>query len=229
MKAGITLLFVFCTCNTVAQQPYNTVVVNRVIPPPTYLRDVFSTPLQSKPHAGIQGSCFLEDKWTLARLKAVGRNEMIDSFHMKLNVYDNKIHFMEKGVEMETTLRVEEIKIIDTGSKYFDKVFLSSFDEEKGFFEVAAEAGKLKMLKRHRVYLWETRPLGMEPQKRFEPGEELYFSSGHILYKANKSCLVLKDAFGGRKEVFDYISANKIRCNKEEDMSKLIAFIASLK
>lgn len=229
MNVGITLLFVLCMYDMVAQQPYNTVVANRVIPPPTYLRDVFSTPLQSKPHAGIQGSCFLEDKWTLARLKAVGRNEMIDSFHMKLNVYDNKIHFIEKGVEMEATLRVEEIMIIDTGSKYYNKVFLSGFDEEKGFFEVTAQAGKLKMLKRHRVYLWETRPLGMEPQKRFEPGEELYISSGSILYKANKSCIVLKDAFGSKKEVLDYISANNLKCNKDEDVRKLIEFIAALK
>ncbi|HEU5167553.1 MAG TPA: hypothetical protein VFU29_18540 [Chitinophagaceae bacterium] len=229
MKAGTTLLLVLFLYTSFAQNAYNTVTPTRaILPPPTYLRDVFTTPIQSKPHAGIQGTCFLEDKWTLARLKVEGRKEVIDSFHIKINVYDTKIHFMEKGVEMETTLKVEEIKIIDTESAFYNKTFLSNFDQESGFFEVLAEGGKWKVLKRHRVYLWESKPLGMEPQKRFEAGEELYFSSNRVLYKANKSCTFLKDTFGNNKKIFDYISENNIRCNKEEDMRKLIAFVASL-
>src|SRR5688572_25275249 len=135
MRVGITLVFAFTLYISYAQNaPYNTVVPPRVIlPPPTYIRDVFSSPYETKPHAGVVGSPFLEDKWTLARLKIEGRKQLIDSFHLKLNVYDNKIHFMdEKGVEMETTIRIEEIRIIDNSSAWLDKIFRSGFDQEKG-------------------------------------------------------------------------------------------------
>lgn len=222
MKAGATLLLVLCLYPSFAQN------AQVILPPPTYLRDVFTTPFQSKPQAGIQGTYFLDDRWTLARLKVVGRKEIIDSFHMKLNVYENKIHFMENGVEMETTLRVEEIKIIDTGSKYFNKVFISNFDEEKGFFEVVTDGGKLTLLKRHQAYISESKPLGMEPQKKFEPTTELFFSSGSSLYKSSKNCTFIKEIFGNDKRILDFISENNIRCNKEEDIKKLVAFVASL-
>jgi hypothetical protein len=217
MRVGITLLLVFSQYISSAQRP------------PMYLKDVFSTPYQTKPRAGIQGSPFLEDKWTLAQVKVEGSKQVIDSFHLKLNVYDNRIHFMsEKGIEMEATIRAEEIKIIDAASGYLDKIFLSSFDQEKGFFEVVAEGGKLKLLKRHRVFIAESKPLGMEPQKKFEPTIELFFSSGSVLYKANKSCTFVKEIFGTDKRVLDFISENNIRCNKEEDMKKLVAFVESL-
>jgi hypothetical protein len=136
----------------------------------------------------------------------------------------------EKGVEMEATLKIEEVTILDTASAYKNKVFLSNFDQESGFFEVVAGADKLKVLKRHRMIILESHPLGMEPQKHFEPSNpELFFCSGTVLYKANKSCTFIRDGFDIDKRVFDYISANNIRCNKEEDMKKLAAFVASLK
>jgi hypothetical protein len=222
MKVGITLLLGLFFYSSFAQRG--------ILPPPIYLRDVFSSPFQSKPHAGIQGTCFLEDKWTLVRLKVEGHKEVIDSFHVKINVYNNKIHFMsEKGVEMETTLKVEEIRIIDSSSAFYNKIFLSNFEQEAGFFEVVEDGGKLKMLKKHRALLWESKPLGLEPQKRFAPDEELYFSSGRVLYKANKSCTFIKDTFGSDKKILDYISSNNIKCNKEEDMKKLVVFVGSLK
>ena len=231
MRLGITLMFVFSLCISYAQNAsYNTVVPTRAfLPPPTYIRDVFSSPYETKAHADVKGSPFLEDKWTLARLKVEGRKQLIDSFHLKLNVYDNKIHFMdEKGVEMETTIRVEEIRIIDNSSAWLDKIFRSGFDKEKGFFEVVADGGKLTLLKRHRAYISESKPLGMEPQKKFEPTTELFFSSGYSLYKASKNCTFIKEIFGNDKRILDFISENNIRCNKEEDMKKLVTFVASL-
>src|SRR4030095_13907300 len=44
MKAGTTLLLVLCLYTSFAQN------ARVILPPPTYLRDVFTTPLQSKPH-----------------------------------------------------------------------------------------------------------------------------------------------------------------------------------
>jgi hypothetical protein len=231
MKAGMSLMFLFCIHSAFTQTPaYSNVSVPVQRRGPMYLRDVFSTPFESKPYAGIQGSPFLEDKWAMAKLKATGRNELIDSISIKLNIYDNKIHFLNnKGEEMQVALRIEEIKIIDSSSVWMNKIFLSDFDQESGFFEVIADGGKLKLLKRQRMFLWETKPLGSEPQRKLEPMDDLFFLINARLFKASKACLSIKDAFGNNEKIIDYIQANNLRCNKEEDMRKLVTFYASLK
>ena len=223
MKTGISLMFLFCIRTAFTQ----------TLPPPPhpmYLRDVFSTPFEPKPYAGIQGSPFLEDKWIMAKLKATGRNELIDSISIKLNIYENKIHFLNnKGEEMQVALRIEEIKIIDSSSVWLNKTFLSDFDQESGFFEVIADGGKLKLLKKYRMFLWETKPLGSEPQRKLEPMDDLFFLFNARLFKASKACLSIEDAFRNNEKVIDYIQANDLRCNKEEDMRKLVTFYALLK
>jgi len=231
MKTGIGLLFILCIYTSFAQTPSSgTVIVRAQAPPPVYLRDVFSTPFESKPYAGIQGSPYIGDGWLLAQLKVEGNNERIDSILIKLNIYSNKIHFRnENGEEMQTTLRVEEIKIIDSSSTLLNTTFLSSFEQDAAFFEVLADGGKLKLLRKHRVDIWETKPLGSEVQRRFEPRSELFFSSDRILFHASKNCSTIRDAFRNNEKMFSYISANNIRCNKEEDMRKLIAYYTTLK
>src|SRR6266487_1918219 len=132
MKAGMSLMFLFCIHTAFTQTPtYSNVSVPAPPRAPMYLRDVFSTPFEPKPYAGIQGSPFLEDKWTIAKLKVTGNNnELIDSISIKLNIYDNKIHFLNnKGEEMQVALRIEEIKIIDSSSAWVNKTFLSNFDQ----------------------------------------------------------------------------------------------------
>ena len=229
MKGAISLLFFLYANIAFAQNPVS-VSVPAISRPPTYLRDIFSTPFESKPYAGVQGSPFLEDSWQLAQIKVAGRKEVIDSLPIKLNVYDNRIHFKnEAGEEMQMTMQVEGIKIIDTNSAWRNAIFLTGFDQEKGFFEVVENGGKFNMLKKYSVAIQETKPLGSEPLRKFEPLEELFFSSGRILYKSNKSCLFVRDAFENNEKIFDYISANDIRCNKEKDMRKLVRFVASLK
>jgi hypothetical protein len=94
---------------------------------------------------------------------------------------------------------------------------------------VIADGGKLKLLKRYRLFLWETKPLGSEPQRKLEPMDDLFFLFNARLFKASKACLSIEDVFRNNEKVIDYIQANNLRCNKEEDMRKLVTFYASLK
>ena len=229
MRAGLSCFFILCFHSLVAQ---GTDVGVAPLQPghPIYLLDVSSTRVNSKPYAEIDGSPFINDNWLFARIKAEGREELIDSIAIKINAYANKVHFINfQGDEMQIALRIEEITIIDSSSKLYGAVFLSNFSQEGGFFRVIEDGGILKLLKKQRIYIWETRPLGMDPQRNFGIQEDLYLANSDVLYKPSKSCAVLREAFGNNDKVFDYISANKLSCNKEADLKKIVAFYTSLK
>ena len=222
MKAVIGILFFFCCFSAFSQT---------IRPgPPTYLRDVFRTRIDPKPYAQIKGSPFVDDNWLLARIKAEGRNELIDSLPIKINVYTNGVHFIdENGEEMQIGLRIEEITIIDSSSPLNKTVFLSNFEQEKGFFKVIADGGPPKLLKKLRIFIWEVQPLGLEVQRTFEVQDDLYLSFGSQLFKPTKSCIAIRNAFGNNEKVFDFISANKLYCNKEEDIRKILNYYSTLK
>ena len=59
--------------------------------------------------------------------------------------------------------------------------------------------------------------------------DDLFFLFNARLFKASKACLSIEDAFRNNEKVIDYIQANDLRCNKEEDMRKLVTFYALLK
>jgi hypothetical protein len=222
MKAGLGFLFIVCASSAFAQT---------IRPgPPIFIREVLSKHIDPNPWAGIEGSPIVTDRWLLARIKTEGRAELIDSLPIKINVFSNGVHFInETGEEMQIALRIEQITIIDKSSVLNNAVFLSNFSQEKGFFLVIADAGKLKLLKKLRIYIWEVQPVGMEVQRKFEIQDDLYLSYDNLLYKPSKSCTAITDAFGNNEKVLNYISENNLHCNKEEDMKKVVAFYASLK
>jgi hypothetical protein len=231
MKGAFGILFTFCFYSVLAQNnPFSDVPRNPASPPPpTYLRDVFSTPIDPKPYKGIDGSPFLDDNWLLAKIKVAGRTETYDSIPIKLNIYTNAIHFMNEGEEMQMAVNIEAVKIIDPGSAWNNTIFLSNFDQGPGFYQVLEDGGKLKLLKKLWVFVWEVQPPGLEKQRKFEIQGDLFLSSGTILYKSSKSCSATRDAFGQNEKLLDYISQNNLHCNKEEDMRQIVKFYASLK
>jgi hypothetical protein len=222
MKAGISILFFFCCFSSFSQTTRPG--------PPIYLRDVFRTRIDPKPYASIKGSPFVDDHWLLARIKAEGRNELIDSLYIKINVYTNGVHFIdENGEEMRIDLRIEKITIIDSSSALYKTDFLSNFNQEKGFFRVIADGGQAKLLKKLRIFIWEVQPLGSEVIRTFEVQDDLYLCFGTQLFKPTKSCIAIRNAFGNNEKVFDYITANRLFCNKEEDIKKIVNYYSTLK
>jgi len=222
------LLLIFFGQVAFAQNNSGNVVVPYNPPPPIYLRDVFTTPVEPKKYADIQGTPFLNDNWMLARLK-VSRYKIIDSISVKLNLYDRRLHFMnEKGEELQAAIEFEEIDIIDTNSKWQNSVFLPGIGNDKeAFFQLLADGKKIKLVKKLIVDKWESKAVGTGIQRRFELDERLYLFLNGELYKANKSCTSI-NAFRNDKNIQQFISTNNIRCNKEEDLKKLVDYINSL-
>jgi hypothetical protein len=225
MKGVFGIVFTFCFYSVLAQSPPPSVAItayaNR---PPTFLREVFSTHVDPKPMKGIDGSPFLDDNWLLAKIKVAGRTETYDSIPIKLNIYTNAIHFMNDGEEMQMAVNVEAVKIIDSGSVWNNTVFLSNFDQGPGFYQVLEDGGKLKLLKKLWVFVWEVQPLNSEKLRKFEIQGDLFLSSGSTLYKSSKACSAIRDAFGQNEKLLDYISQNNLHCSKEEDLRQIVRF-----
>jgi hypothetical protein len=199
-------------------------------PPPVYLRDLFTTPVEPKKYAAIQGSPFLDDNWMLARL-TLSKFKVVDSILVRLNLYERRLHFLdEKNEEMQAAIDFEQINIIDRNSKWYNSVFLPGIGHDKeSFVQIIADGDKIKLVKKLTVTLWEIKALNAETQKKFEQEEKLCLFANNILYKTGKSCSSVFDAFGNNSDVQKFISANNIHCNKEEELKKAVDYFNSLR
>ena len=197
---------------------------------PMYLREVFSQPFQSQKHAGINGSPFIYDKWLLASVQMID-DRVADSMYIRLNAYENKLHFIdENGEEMQATIAIKEIRITDNNPAWQGVVFRTGYKGGgNAFFRVLEDGKKMQLLKKYTVNKWETKALGEEDKKSFQLDEELFFGGYGNVYKQNKKCNSLSEAFEKKQdEILRYVSANDIKCNNEADMRKLVIYFNSL-
>jgi len=198
--------------------------------PAIYLRDVFSQPFQSQKHAGITGSPFIFDTWLLASVK-MGDDRVDDSVYIRINAYENKLHFKdENGEEMQSSVAIKEITITDKNPTWHGAVFRSGYKGGgNAFFQVLEDGKNMQLLKKWMVNKWETKALGEEDKKSFQLEDEIYFGGYGNVYKQNKKCSMLAEAFEKKQEeILRYAATNDIRCNKEEDMRKLVRYFNSL-
>ena len=227
----IALLFsVFSAAAQGVVVPGGGVVVSNVSPKPVYLRDLFQTALQPKDRAGMEGSPFINEEWLLARLD-LPDNRVADSIFVKLNALDNKLHFKgDNDEEMEATINMKQITIIDNDPLWHGIVFRTGFGgDPHAFYRVIADGPKIQVLKKQTVIKWETKVLGEEDKRTLKLEEETYFAANGILYKPNKKCAALSDVFGDKKEaMLRFITTGELSCNKESDMLKMAAYFNSL-
>lgn len=226
----ITILFSYTAIAQGAVVSGGGVMVSNSSRPPIYLRELFSQPFQSQKHAGINGSPFIYDNWLLASLKMTD-DRVADSIYIRLNAFENKVHFKdENGEEMQAVSAIKEITITDNNLTWHGVIFRTGYKGGgNAFFQVLEDGKKMQLLKKIIVTKWETKALGEEDKKSFQLDEEIFFAGYDNLYKQNKKCTSLAEAFEKKQEeILHYVSANDIKCNKEEDMRKLVRFFNSL-
>ena len=206
------------------------VVVQNASRPMMYLREAFSQPFQPQKHAGITGSPFIFDQWLLASVK-MGDDRVDDSIYIRLNAYENKLHFQdEKGEEMQSSVAIKQVTITDNNPSWHGVVFRSGFKGGgNAFFQVLEDGKNMQLLKKWMVNKWETKALGEEDKRSFQLEDEIYFGGYGNVYKQSKKCSSLAEAFEKKQEeIVRFVTTNDIKCNKEEDMRKLVRYFNSL-
>ena len=186
--------------------------------------DVFNPDIYS----GVEGSPYLSNEWAYARIKLID-NRVFDSVLLKVNLYENKVHFKdENGSEKMLAVPVKEIEIRDASSKWNTAVFVSGYGENKNiFYQALTDGKKAGLLKTVNVIIKETKVFNAPTQKNFEQQARFYIFSKGILYEENKNCSSLMNAFGNDSKVTSFISSNDIKCNKEKDLKKLVDYYNS--
>lgn len=235
MKLLLLSFTAFCISQLVMGQAGGSVgtggsIVLSTVRPPTYLREVMRNLEKPTYRADISGSPFIYENWLLASIK-LADDRFFDSVYIKLNVYKDKVHFMgDNGEEMEVTIRVKEIRIIDAASSWFGAIFRTGYSGAGGiFFQVLEDGKNIQLLKKIKVTVWETKALGEEDRKSFQLEEEAVFAINNEIYKQNKLCNKIAESVEKYEEKLrQFIADNNIRCNKEADMRKLVIFFNSL-
>ncbi|MEO6610777.1 MAG: hypothetical protein ABIT05_01555 [Chitinophagaceae bacterium] len=198
--------------------------------PPIYLRDVFRQPFQTQKHAGITGSPFIFDNWMLASIM-MADDRVADSVYIRLNAYENKVHFKdENGEEMQAIIAIKQITITDNNPTWHGVVFRSGYKGGgNAFFQVLQDGKNMQLVKKWMVNKWETKALGEEEKRSFQLEDEIYFAGYGNVYRQNKKCSMLSEAFEKKQEeILRFAATNDIKCNKEEDMRKLVRYFNSL-
>lgn len=196
---------------------------------PTFLRDVFRNRyIDPKPEGNVEGSVFLENKWVYGRIKAAGRIQTYDSVKLKLNIENGTVHFLdENNEEMTTTLQVEAILITDQNSGYNQTIFFSNLNQQRGFYQLIDDSGKLKLFKKLRLYKWESMPVNSEKIKHLEIEGDWVLTYNDKFVSLQKNCNTLKEIFADNTSMIKFITENKLHCNQESDLKKLVQFYAS--
>jgi hypothetical protein len=179
-------------------------------------------------YAKVEGSPYLSADWTYARIK-LADSRKFDSVLVKLDLYENKVHFKdEMGRERMVAIDVREIEIKDVTSKWNNAFFVTGIGENKReVYQVIADGAKARLLKKMNVIIKETKDFNKPEKSSFELQNILCIYSKDVLYVEKKNCLSAVPAFKDDNKVTAFISTNDIKCNKENDLIKLVNYYNS--
>ena len=233
----LVLILIGSLVESHAQGAYNPVaggtVVNDYNKPPMFLKDLFRDGQAPKLYSDINGSPFLFDNFLLARIRFFD-DRYADSVLVKLNIYDNKVIFVSENMEeMQVSIPVKQIEIIDSRNpSWFGNIYRSNLMMGgSSFFQVIADGPKAQLLKKVMVKVWETRSLGDQQKKNFQYEDELYIATDNTVFEAGKKCGAFINAMAEKfhEPVQQFVTTNNIRCNKDDEMKKLVDYCNSLK
>jgi hypothetical protein len=180
--------------------------------------------------SNIDGSPFVTNDWLLAKI-IIDSNKVYEKILIRLNVYDNKIHFRDtEGKERMLSANVKEVQITDANSTLNNAIFISGFAPNKNvFFKVLADGPKIRLLEKLSARKTDVKVFNGEPKIQFDVDKEVYFYSVSVknMFKGTKKCAEILEVFGNDKKVTEFAYLNGLRCNKRDEALKLVQFYNS--
>ena len=180
--------------------------------------------------SNIDGSPFVTDDWLYAKV-TVDSSRIYENVQIRLNVYDNKIHFKDtEGKERMLNVKIKEIQITDGRSEFNNAIFITGIAPNKNqFYRVLTNGSKIRLLQKFSARKSDIKVFNGEPKMQFDVDKELWFYSVQVknMYKQTKKCEEIMEVFGNDKKITDFVYKNGIRCNKKDDVLKLVEFYNS--
>ena len=187
-----------------------------------------STLFLPETYSKIEGSPYLFTEWVYARVK-LADSRKFDSVLINLDLYEDKVHFKdEMGHVRMVAIDVREIEIKDMSSKWNNALIVTGYGENKHeFYQVIANGTKASLFKKMNVIVKMTKDFNKPEKNSFELQNVLYIHSKDALYVEKKNCLSTIPAFKDDNKTMAFISSNDIKCNRENDLAKLVNYYNS--
>jgi hypothetical protein len=192
--------------------------------------------IKEKKYVGIEGSAYLTEEWNSGTFIDVdGKNR--GDHKLRYNIYDDEVETIREGKEISLNHRiVKEFQIYgleegDLVNKYIFRSGYPANDEfsEKSFYQVLADNGDYKLLKKHscKITQFESKGYGANTvtEKFLQSTKYFIYSENDGFRKVSKSKKSIYDTFPEYEdELKSYIKKNKLNIKKDEDFAQLIYY-----
>jgi hypothetical protein len=202
-----------------------------------FLDDLFKEPYKQSFNAQVKGSPFLNDNWQSADLFLTNGQEF-HNLMVKLNLYTHELVYLNKSGGEVTLLDgiIERCTISnkDADGNLSQKRYISALkgtggDKENSFFESITQGkANLLLLTKKKI---ENKNNALSPgdDKEFVTVETYYLWLNGQLYECEKNAGFYVSLFKDQKDkIQDYISSNKLKCRKIDDIKKLSEYYNTL-
>jgi hypothetical protein len=201
------------------------------------MQDVSGKPIFMKVNYNVEGSPFYPEEYYLA-IVFVKNGKKYNDVRVKFNLQENLLLFkLPDGTEMSAVTPVNKIIFTDTseGGMMLNRVFENGFasidkQNEQTYYEVL-DSGKVKLLKCYSVSYDDRKYYAQASITRVFLQKEKYYIRlmDGTMRKIGKGAAALLSLFTDKKnELQKFISEKNLKCRKENDWRKVIAYYNSL-
>ena len=186
---------------------------------------------KSSAESQIKGSPYLNDEFFFGSIYTVDKQRYSD-IPLRYNIYNDDLEFKTPAGEIQALATPEIVELAVFGSTQMVYLSYKSKTIKKGFF-ILMEKGKASLYSKPGVMFKEATTPGAykdpEPPKFVRKSDEYYlqFESEPAVLIGNKKDLMA--AFpDNQNKIKSFISKNKIKPNKPEDLTELVKYYNSL-
>lgn len=202
-----------------------------------FLDDLFKEPYKQSYSAEVKGSPFLNDKWQVADL-ALTNGQEFQNLRVKLNLYTQELVYLSTtGNEITLLDGIVDRCIIsnkDEDGNLSQKRYISALkgagaNKENAFYELITDGkASLLLLTRKKI---DNNNSALSPgdNKEFVAVETYYLWLNGQLRECEKNSDFYTSLFSDQKEkIKEFISSNKLKCKKIDEIKRLSEFYNSL-
>lgn len=202
-----------------------------------FMEDVAGRPIYLKLEYNVQGSPFYPDQYYKANV-FLKSGKIYKDVPVRFNIEQNLVLFKQQnGTENVAITPISKIIFTDTsnGGEVAYKVFENGFSpvdslSETTFYEVI-QSGKIKLLKYRVVRFTDQKGYGQASITRIFEQKEIMFlckADGKVVKMEKGKESFLSYISDKQTEIGSFIDKNNLKCRKEVDWKKIVAYYNSL-
>ncbi|MES2330887.1 MAG: hypothetical protein V4539_14895 [Bacteroidota bacterium] len=184
----------------------------------------------------VEGTPFYTEKYCMANLQ-IREGKYYSGVKIKLNLQDNAVFYVDTdGKELESISPIEKIEFVGCTEPSKNATFVSGLPaidkQDASSFYMQLASGNVSLLKYILVGYRDMTKFGKPDITRVYEQKDIYYSytPGKGMTKLRRDNKDVLQALKNKKtELTEFIAANNINCQKEEDMMKVFAYYNSLK